>query len=112
MAAATPREAAASGVMLAGDLEARRALSRAARAAVDGRGAFRVADAVLALCRAADAGAAVTLRPVTDADAAELLAWRNDALTRRFSFTKHEITKDERVLSSYLGRTRRAHAPA
>jgi spore coat polysaccharide biosynthesis predicted glycosyltransferase SpsG/RimJ/RimL family protein N-acetyltransferase len=95
VAAATAEEALASAISLAGDFDARRGLSRAARTAVDGRGAIRVADAVLALCRAPAAVPEIRVRPVTKADAAILLEWRNDRQTRRFSLTKHKITKDE-----------------
>lgn len=95
VAAMTSEEAVANAISLAGDLDARQALSRAAHAAVDGRGAFRVADAVLALCGASATAPEIRVRPVTKADAAILLEWRNDPQTRRFSVKKHKITSDE-----------------
>ncbi len=56
----------------------RDALAAVARAAVDGRGADRILDAL---------GRDPTVRPATDADSELLLAWRNDPRTRAWSRT-------------------------
>ena len=90
VAAEGPSEAVEAAARLACELEARQGLTRAARAAVDGRGALRAADAVLALCERR-----IRLRRATVADAELLLAWRNDPVTRRFSLTRHEIGENE-----------------
>ncbi len=98
--AATPCAAVKVATRLASDLKARRRLSAAARIAVDGRGALRVANEVLALCPPLKITRSIQLRPATRADASLLLSWRNDPITRRFSFTKHKITTSEH--SSWL----------
>jgi spore coat polysaccharide biosynthesis predicted glycosyltransferase SpsG/ribosomal protein S18 acetylase RimI-like enzyme len=63
--------------------ERRAALAAAARAAVDGRGADRVLDAM---------GFDPVVRTATAADADLLLGWRNDPLTRRWSRTTDPVT--------------------
>jgi RimJ/RimL family protein N-acetyltransferase len=54
---------------------------------VDGRGTSRVATRMMA--------AVVDLRSATMDDAERLLAWRNEAETRRWSFSSEEIGTDE-----------------
>ncbi|MEA2195329.1 MAG: hypothetical protein QOG42_1763, partial [Solirubrobacteraceae bacterium] len=64
-------------------------------ALVDGYGAARVRDALLALERGTPRPPVQRYRPATHADAADLLAWRNDPATRAASLTQHEISRDE-----------------
>ena len=94
-AVATADAAVQAAVQLVGDLDARRRLSTAARELVDGRGALRVADAVLELAQGASPENGLRLRTVAASDSELLLRWRNDPETRRFSFTTHEITQAE-----------------
>jgi len=63
-------------------------LAAVARAAVDGRGADRVLDAL---------GLDPTVRPATDADAELLLSWRNDPQTRASSRTTDVIALPEHL---------------
>ena len=84
---------------VAGDLDRRGELSRAARDAVDGLGAHRTALEFLAAvgqCRAARPGlGGVELRPTRAADSAMLLALRNDPMVRRSSRHTHEVGTEE-----------------
>lgn len=78
------------------DPAARAGLAARARSIVDGRGAERIVDAVRAAVGGrADPGAALTARPVTEADAGLLLSWRNDPQTRRWSRSPREVRPDE-----------------
>jgi len=77
------------GVALAaliGSPERRRQLSERSRALVDGRGAARVALALLARC-----AAGMQLRPAGSADAHMTWCWRNDPATRQASRQSQEI---------------------
>lgn len=74
--------AQAAVTRLVGDAALRERLASAGRAVVDGLGAVRIVDAWE---RAVGAVPAVTARPATEADAALLLAWRNDPATRTAS---------------------------
>jgi UDP-2,4-diacetamido-2,4,6-trideoxy-beta-L-altropyranose hydrolase len=62
--------------------------SRRGRMIVDGRGADRVCDVLLA------PKVALCARPVRPNDEALLLAWANDPVTRRSSFHQHVITPE------------------
>lgn len=64
-------------------------------ALVDGYGAARVRDALLALERGAPPPAVQRYRPATRADSGDLLAWRNHPATRAASITTHEIAPAE-----------------
>ncbi|OAN46645.1 hypothetical protein A6A04_05910 [Paramagnetospirillum marisnigri] len=68
---------------LARDDEARRRMARKACALCDGNGAARLADLM-----------AVELRPATLADGEDLLAWRNDPLTRENSLETGQVARD------------------
>jgi len=88
----TAAQAAALGAalrVLIADATARQRLAGRARRLVDGQGAARVADRVLALLAdlpsAAEASPPLQLRPATLADAERLYVWRNDAGTRAAS---------------------------
>ena len=78
---------------LAGDAPARQRMAERGMALCDGTGAARLAE----LMR-------LTLRPATALDGEDLLAWRNDPLTRANSLDTAEVTRDhhfawlERVL--------------
>lgn len=94
----SPQEAASAAGSLAGDPQARQLQADAGRRAVDGQGALRVAAAVLALgARARNRDVSLELRPAELADAGFLLELRNDPVTRRFSFSKREISESEHV---------------
>jgi UDP-2,4-diacetamido-2,4,6-trideoxy-beta-L-altropyranose hydrolase len=60
------------------------AMSARAKEICDGRGAERVLDVL-----------AARLDPLSDADAGQLLAWRNEPHIRSVSLTQHEIDPDE-----------------
>jgi spore coat polysaccharide biosynthesis predicted glycosyltransferase SpsG/RimJ/RimL family protein N-acetyltransferase len=64
-------------------------------ALVDGYGAARVRDALLALANGASGPAVQRYRPARAADADLLLAWRNDAAVRAVSHTTHEVAPAE-----------------
>ncbi len=64
-------------------------------ALVDGYGAARVRDALLAYAHGAPAPAVQRYRPARAADAQLLLAWRNDAAVRAVSHTTHEVAPAE-----------------
>src|SRR4051812_10417834 len=64
-------------------------------ALVDGYGAARVRDALLALANGAPAPAVQRYRPARAADAELLLAWRNDAAVRAVSHTTDEVAPAE-----------------
>jgi RimJ/RimL family protein N-acetyltransferase len=64
-------------------------------ALVDGYGAARVRDALLALADGAPAPAVQRYRPARAADAELLLTWRNDAAVRAVSHTTHEVAPAE-----------------
>ncbi|GAB1511761.1 GNAT family N-acetyltransferase [Actinophytocola sp. KF-1] len=68
------------------DASLRTALADRARTTVDGRGADRILDAM---------GFDPTVRPATAADAALLLAWRNDPETRRWSHRADPVSPAE-----------------
>lgn len=92
--AATDLLAGASDLAsVVGDLlvqpEQRQVMAGRARALVDGRGAERVALAMLA--------ATLTLRPAVMADAAMLHAWRDDPATRAVSSNANAIAYDEHL---------------
>lgn len=55
--------------------------------------------------------AAVTLRPVTEADSGRLLAWRNSPQVAAFMYTDHQITEAEhhRWFAGIAGDDRRAY---
>jgi RimJ/RimL family protein N-acetyltransferase len=61
----------------------RAALAQHARTVVDGRGADRILDAT---------GLDPTVRAATDADTEQLLTWRNDDETRRWSRTSEPVS--------------------
>lgn len=93
-----PEQAASAAGRLASDTKARELQVAAGRRVVDGQGALRVAAAVLDLCaRRRDVGANIELRRADLSDAGFLLELRNDPVTRRFSFTQHEISEGEHV---------------
>ena len=64
-------------------------------ALVDGYGAARVRDALLALARAAPAPAVQRYRPARRADAQLLLRWRNDEAVRAMSHSMREVAPAE-----------------
>lgn len=74
---------------LMADHEKRRAMAGRAAALCDGQGAVRVADAVEAFC--------LRLRPATMADADDLLAWRNDPVTRAQSRQTGEVVRQDHL---------------
>ena len=80
-----PSVGRAVGVLIA-DVEGRRNLSIRARVLVDGRGAQRVASALLAQN--------VLLRPATVEDAELIHEWRNDPRTRRYFHDPSEVSLD------------------
>ena len=86
----TAADVAAGVRELIADGERRASMRREAMGLVDGRGAQRVAQALR------EAGA-IALRPAKAADAAALLAWRNDPLTRAMSLQHDLVTEDEHV---------------
>ncbi|MGB3439973.1 MAG: bifunctional UDP-2,4-diacetamido-2,4,6-trideoxy-beta-L-altropyranose hydrolase/GNAT family N-acetyltransferase [Actinophytocola sp.] len=81
-----PREHVPALRALLLDSAARHAMGERARTTVDGRGADRILDAM---------GFDPTVRPATEADAASLLSWRNDAETRRWSRTSDPVSPVE-----------------
>jgi UDP-2,4-diacetamido-2,4,6-trideoxy-beta-L-altropyranose hydrolase len=83
---------------LAADACARAALSSAALGLTDGRGALRVAEAMLAR----SALDQLRLRPATEDDARLLLDWANDPAARAASFQGGAIGWEEHV--AWLGR--------
>jgi UDP-2,4-diacetamido-2,4,6-trideoxy-beta-L-altropyranose hydrolase len=83
---------------LAADAGARAALSAAALDLTDGRGALRVAEAMLAR----SALDQLRLRPATEDDARLLLEWANDPAARAASFQGGAIGWEEHV--AWLGR--------
>ncbi|WP_214365739.1 GNAT family N-acetyltransferase [Pseudonocardia sp. H11422] len=97
-----PATAAALRGLLA-DERAREDLASRARALVDGLGASRV---VAALEDAVGTGPALRARPAGTGDTDLLLAWRNDATTRRWSRTSAPVAPDEHAawLRRSLGR--------
>jgi RimJ/RimL family protein N-acetyltransferase len=64
-------------------------------ALVDGYGAARVRDALLALAHDAPTPAVQRYRPARDTDAELLLAWRNDDAVRAVSHTTHGVAPAE-----------------
>jgi spore coat polysaccharide biosynthesis predicted glycosyltransferase SpsG/RimJ/RimL family protein N-acetyltransferase len=62
---------------------------------VDGAGAMRVADALLARLEGTPPPPVLRFRPAARDDAARLLAWRNDPEVRAVSGTTHEVKPDE-----------------
>ena len=62
---------------------------------VDGYGAARVRDALLALAHDAPAPPVQRYRPAREDDAGLLLAWRNDEAVRAVSHTTHEVSPAE-----------------
>ncbi|MDN5920593.1 MAG: bifunctional UDP-2,4-diacetamido-2,4,6-trideoxy-beta-L-altropyranose hydrolase/GNAT family N-acetyltransferase, partial [Pseudonocardia sp.] len=109
--------AAARLVPLLTDPGTRAAFAALARTVVDGRGAGRIVEAVVAAVAAGDRrdraaggtgapGVPITARVATEADADLLLAWRNDPETRRWSRTSEEVRPQEHRawLRSSLGR--------
>ncbi|WP_051470947.1 bifunctional UDP-2,4-diacetamido-2,4,6-trideoxy-beta-L-altropyranose hydrolase/GNAT family N-acetyltransferase [Patulibacter minatonensis] len=64
-------------------------------ALVDGHGAARVRDALLALADGAAPPPVLRQRPATEDDAALLLRWRNDPAVRAVSVTSDPIAPDE-----------------
>ena len=99
-----PVAAAAALSGLAADAERRAAMSRAAAAICDGRGALR---AVLALQEPemADDGRPVTLRLAEPADSDAMLEWQRDRRSRRFSRNSQppEREEHERWFAARLG---------
>lgn len=75
------------------DPSARAALAARARTIVDGWGAGRIVAAVAAAveARAPRPAGELSARPATEADAALLLAWRNDPETRHRSRSSEEV---------------------
>lgn len=69
---------------LANDAEIRARMSRAGRRLLDGRGAFRVLQALGLV--------SLSLRPACPEDSAVLWNWANDPLVRRFSFQSDPIS--------------------
>jgi spore coat polysaccharide biosynthesis predicted glycosyltransferase SpsG/RimJ/RimL family protein N-acetyltransferase len=71
------------------------AAPRVGPALVDGYGAARVRDALLALAHDRPAPEVQRYRPARDADADLLLAWRNDPSVRAVSHATHEVAPAE-----------------
>lgn len=78
---------AATTATLMADPDARRRMAEAGQRMVDGQGATRVAAAMRA--------GFVAVRPAAVEDGDDLLAWRNDPVTRSGSFTSDPIMPDE-----------------
>jgi spore coat polysaccharide biosynthesis predicted glycosyltransferase SpsG/RimJ/RimL family protein N-acetyltransferase len=104
---ASPRLRVAVGALAGEALRA--GLAAAGPAAVDGYGAFRVRDALLAAFGAKGAPRVLRYRPAGEHDGARLLEWRNDPSVRKVSRHKEPIGPDEheRWLASVLVDPRR-----
>ena len=78
---------------LLADATQRSSLQQRSAALVDGQGADRLAQRLLALLVTPEVPPAITLRAATLADAQLLLDWRNDAATRQASHTTAEVSR-------------------
>jgi UDP-2,4-diacetamido-2,4,6-trideoxy-beta-L-altropyranose hydrolase len=95
-----PLEAIAAAVAELRDADLRTSLSAAGIQAFDGVGAARAAAMLERLWTAPDdwTPRRMILRAAGLADRDRLLAWRNDPLTRQFSFEQHEVDPEEHRL--------------
>jgi RimJ/RimL family protein N-acetyltransferase len=100
-----PDEAIADAVGQLVDAPARERIARAGMERFDGAGAPRTAAVLDTLWRGGDVDD-VVLRPAVPGDRDRLLAWRNDSVTRQFSFSTAPVSEatHDRWLEQSLSR--------